>query len=75
MAIDEELEALADRLEAIGEQLDDLITDRIRTALSFVSEGEEPDPAVLAEEKKLARARRSVAKAASILKPPPVEPV
>jgi hypothetical protein len=75
MATDEELEALADRLEAIGEQLDDLITERIRTALSFVSEGEEPDPAVLAEEKKLARARRSVAKAASTLKPPPVEPV
>jgi hypothetical protein len=73
MATDEELEALADRLEGIGEQLDDLISDRIRTALSFISDGEEPDPALLAEEKKLARARRSVAKAASILRPPPGE--
>jgi restriction endonuclease S subunit len=73
MPPDEELEAIADRLEAIADLLDDLIVDRIRTALSFVSEGEEPDPALLAEEKRLARARRSVSKAVAILKPPPSE--
>ena len=73
MSRDEELEAIADRLEAIADQLDDLIVDRIRTALSFVSEGDEPDPALLAEEKRLSRARRSVAKAVGILKPPPGE--
>jgi len=70
MAGDEELEALAERLESIAEQLDDLITERIRSALQDVAHGEEPAQEVLAEEKRLARARRSVSKAAAILKPP-----
>jgi hypothetical protein len=65
----DEFAAIVDKLESIGEQLDDLITDRLRSALSSARESGKPDPAILAEEKKLARARRSVAKAASILRP------
>jgi hypothetical protein len=65
----DEFAAIVDKLESIGEQLDDLITDRLRSALSSARESGQPDPAILAEEKKLARARRSVAKAASILRP------
>jgi hypothetical protein len=69
----DEFEILAGRLEAIAEELDDLITDRLRTAVSLAAEGTEPDPAVLKEERQIARARRSVAKAAAILRPPPID--
>jgi len=69
----EDFEAIADKLQSIVEELDDLITDRLSTALSMTTKGGEPDPVVLAEEKLIARARRSVAKAASILRPPPIE--
>jgi hypothetical protein len=61
--------AIVDRLESIGDELDDLITERLRMALSSARESGQPDPAIIAEEKKIARARRSVAKAASILRP------
>jgi hypothetical protein len=74
MAADEELEMIADRLESVADQLDDLITDRIRCALREVAEGDEPDPVLLAEEKRLSRARRSIAKAVVILRPPERDP-
>jgi len=66
-------EEIADRLEAIAEELDDLVTDRLRTATSMAAAGEEPDPEVLGEERRIARARRAVAKAAAILRPPEPE--
>ncbi len=69
----DDLERLADRLDAIGEELDDLITDRLRTAVALAADGTEPDPAVLKEERQIARARRSVAKAAAILRPAPAD--
>jgi hypothetical protein len=74
MAPDGELEQIAGRLESVANQLDDLITDRIRSALQEAAQGDEPDPALLAEEKRLSRARRSVAKAVAILQPPERDP-
>jgi hypothetical protein len=69
----EDLDVIADKLRSIVEELDDLITDRLHIAVSMTTKGGEPDPVVLAEEKLIARARRSVAKAATILRPPPSE--
>ena len=60
-------EDIADRLETIAEELDDLVIDQLRMATSRVAEGDEPDPDVLKEERRIASARRAVAKAAAIL--------
>jgi hypothetical protein len=54
---------LADRLDAIAEELADLALDRLRTAV----EDSGADAAV-AEERRLTRARRRIAEAASILR-------
>ena len=54
---------LADRLDAIGEELADLALDRLRVAL----EDDGPQTAA-AEERRLTRARRAVEKAAALLR-------
>lgn len=54
---------LADRLDAIADELADLALDRLRTALE--DEGKE---AAAAEERKLTRARRRITEAATILR-------
>lgn len=65
MGIDE----LAERLGAIAEELGDLALDRLHQASEQVSQGGEPDPELLAEERRLTRARRAVEKAAALLAP------
>ena len=66
-------EEIADRLESIVEELDDLVMDQLRMATSRVAAGDEVDPELLKEERRIARARRAVAKAAAILRPPELE--
>ena len=61
---------IAERLSGIGEELADLALDRLREASDAVRAGEEPDPALTAEEKRITRARRSVEKAAILLAGP-----
>ncbi len=60
---------IADRLSAIGEELADLALDRLRQAADSLRPGEEPDPALTAEEKRITRARRSVDKAVTAARP------
>jgi hypothetical protein len=60
-------EDLAERLSAIAEELGELAYDRLHQASSALSGGSEPDPALLAEERRLTRARRAVEKAVSLL--------
>ncbi len=62
MSGDEDIERLADRLESIVEDLDELAFDRLREA---ASDGATQRPAL---DKELTRARRSVEKAAHILR-------
>jgi hypothetical protein len=66
-----DVEELAARLDTIAEELADVALDRLRSATGVLGRGEEPDPAVLAEEKRLTKARRSVEKAASVLRHAP----
>jgi hypothetical protein len=61
---------LADRLEAIAEELGDMAFDRLRTATVAAGQGTPPDPAVIAEERRLTRARRAVEKAMVLLRAP-----
>jgi hypothetical protein len=61
---------LADRLEAIAEELGDMAFDRLRTATVAAGQGTPPDPAVVAEERRLTRARRAVEKAMVLLRAP-----
>lgn len=61
------VEDLAERLSAIAEELGDLAFDRLREASASVSHEGGPDPALVAEEKRITRARRAVEKAASLL--------
>jgi hypothetical protein len=65
-----DISELAERLSGIGEELADLALDRLRQATDSVRAGEEPDPSVTAEEKRITRARRSVEKAAMLLASP-----
>jgi hypothetical protein len=67
----EELDAIADRLESIADELDDRIGELLRSAVISARERGEPDLATLAEEKRIARARRSITKAVSILRHAP----
>lgn len=64
-------EELAERLSAIAEELADMALDRLRQASEQVGETGTPDPALLAEERQLTRARRAVEKAAALLSPAP----
>ena len=65
-----DLSELAERLSGIGDELADLALDRLRQATDSVRAGEEPDPSVTAEEKRITRARRSVEKAVLLLAGP-----
>jgi hypothetical protein len=55
-------EGIVERLQAIEEELRDLAYDRLRESLDT--------PAVLAEERRLHSARRSIEKAIRLLSPP-----
>jgi hypothetical protein len=61
------VEDLADRLAALSEELGDLAFDRLREASSSAGRGEAA-PALVAEEKRLSRARRAVDKAVVLLR-------
>jgi hypothetical protein len=61
------VEDLAERLAQLSEELGDLAFDRLREASSSVGRGE-PNMALVAEEKRLTRARRSVDKAVVLLR-------
>ncbi|HXQ60802.1 MAG TPA: hypothetical protein VN796_00640 [Acidimicrobiales bacterium] len=61
------VEDLAERLSQLSEELGDLAFDRLREASSSVGRGE-PDLTLVAEEKKLTRARRAVDKAVVLLR-------
>jgi hypothetical protein len=61
------LEDVADRLEALSEELGDLAFDRLREASSSAGRGERA-PTLVAEEKRLTRARRAVDKAVVLLR-------
>jgi hypothetical protein len=50
------IEDIADRLESIAEELDDLVIEQLRMATSFLATGDDVDPAVLKEERRIARA-------------------
>ncbi len=63
MASDE----IAEQLRGIAEQLSELAFAALHEASATAGRGEAPDPALLAEEKRLTRARRAVEKAAGIL--------
>ena len=60
-------EEIAERLSAIAEELADLALDRLRQASEEVGASGEADPSLLAEERRLTRARRAVEKAVSVL--------
>ncbi|MGH9029410.1 MAG: hypothetical protein ACRDV4_07325 [Acidimicrobiales bacterium] len=61
-------EELLERLSAIAEELDDMAFERLREASSSSSTDGGPDPELVASEKRLTRARRSVEKAIATLK-------
>ena len=58
---------MAERLSGIAEELADLALDHLRQASEAVRSGEDPDPRLVAEEKRITRARRSVERAAAVL--------
>ncbi len=62
-----DLEELADRLGAIAEDLADAALDRLRQNADALAAGGAPDPGLVAEEKRITRARRAVEKAATLL--------
>jgi len=61
---------ISERLAAIAEELSDLAFDRLREATSSAREHGTPDPSLVAEEKRLTRARKAVEKAAALLRVP-----
>jgi len=64
-------EEVAERLAAIAEELGDLAFDRVREASVSAGRGAAPDPALIAEERRITRARRAVEKAAALLRVAP----
>ena len=62
-----DLEELAGRLEAVAEDLADAALERLRANAEAVRSGGEPDAVLVAEEKRITRARRAVEKAAGLL--------
>lgn len=62
-----DVEDLRVRLEDIAETLADRALALLHEASSEAGRGGTPDPALLAEEKRLTRARRAVEKAARLL--------
>jgi hypothetical protein len=65
-----DLGELAGRLGAIAEDLADAALDRLRQNADAVRHGGEPDPGLVAEEKRITRARRAVERAAGLLGAP-----
>jgi hypothetical protein len=65
-------EELASFLESIAEDLGDRILEILREAADLTEAGGEPPPDLLARERRLSRARRSVLKAVVLLRPPDV---
>jgi DNA repair exonuclease SbcCD ATPase subunit len=63
------VEEVAERLSEIAEELAELALDRLRQASEAVRDLGAADQALIDEEKRLTRARRSVEKAESILRP------
>jgi hypothetical protein len=61
------VEELAERLAQLSEEIGDLAFDRLREASSAAGRGD-LDLALVAQEKKLTRARRSVDKAVILLR-------
>jgi hypothetical protein len=59
---------VADRLEGISEELSELAMDILREASSSVRLGNRVGPEVVAEEKRINRARRSIEKAVVLLR-------
>ena len=63
---------MADRLDAIAEELGDLAFDRLaRGHRQGCAAASAPDPAVVAEEKRLTRARRAVREGGGVLRRAP----
>jgi hypothetical protein len=62
-----DLADIAERLSAIGEELADVAIDRLRQASESVRSGGDPDIRLMAEEKRITRARRAVDKAVQLL--------
>ena len=70
--MDDQLRDIRDRLEALAEALAELAMDRLRASIDAAGT-DGPDPAsrgLLAEERRLSRARRAVERAAAILGDP-----
>jgi hypothetical protein len=63
-----QIEQLADRLEAIAEEIADLALDRLRAATGGREDTEALDPTAIADERRFTRARRAVEKAAAVLR-------
>lgn len=63
----DDTQAIADQLEVISATLADLALHRLWRASESLQAGEPPDPALVAEEKRITRARRAVEKAAQLL--------
>ncbi len=63
-----ELDGTCERLQAVVDELDELISARLHEAAENLSAGARPG--ALAEERRLTRARRSVEKALYLLRPP-----
>ena len=63
-------EELADRLAQVGEEIGDLAFERLRQVSESAGRGSQPDPEMLAEERRLTRARRAVEKAVLLLRGP-----
>jgi hypothetical protein len=72
--VSEDTQAVADQLEVISATLADLALHRLWRASESLQAGESPDPALVAEEKRITRARRAVEKAAQLLAGPPGTP-
>jgi hypothetical protein len=62
-----DLDDIAAQLGSLAEDLADAALDRLRQNTDAVRSGGEPDPVLVAEEKRITRARRSVEKAADLL--------
>lgn len=65
---------VAVQLASLAERLADLALDRLRQASDGVRSEGRPDPELVAEEKRITRARRSVEKAVQLLGGPTNRP-
>lgn len=66
----DDTQAVADQLEVISATLADLALHRLWRASESLQAGEPPNPALVAEEKRITRARRAVDKAVQLLGAP-----